>query len=79
MSKLEKSVYERIQAQVKFFSLDRGYGFCKRPGKMDIFFTSKALAKANIHNPKENDWFELDLVPVAGKGGKAINIVKVDK
>jgi cold shock CspA family protein len=79
MSKVEKPVYERIQAQVKFYSHDRGYGFCKRPNKMDVFFTGKALAKANIHNPKENDWLEFDLCPVQGKGGKAINIVKVDK
>jgi len=70
-------VYERVQAPVKFFAIDRGYGFCKRPNKMDIFFTGKALAKSGIKELKENDIIEFDLVPVEGKGGKAINIKKV--
>lgn len=73
------SEYERIQAPVKFYSKERGYGFIKRPNKQDIFFTSKALDKAKIHSVKENDVLEFDLVPVQGKGGKAINIVKVVK
>ena len=71
--------FERIQAQVKFYSYDRGYGFLKRPNKPDIFFTAKMLEKAKIGSVKENDLLEFDLVPVPGKGGKAINIKKVDK
>ena len=71
--------YERIQAAVKFYSRERGYGFCKRANKPDIFFSSKALEKANIHTVKENDILEFDLIPVQGKGGKALNIKKVDK
>lgn len=79
MSNTKDETYERIQAPVKFFSHDRGYGFIKRPNKQDIFFTSKVLERAGIKSVKENDLLEFDLVPVAGKGGKAINIVKVEK
>ena len=68
---------ERIQAPVKFYSRERGYGFIKRPNKPDIFFTSKMLEKAGIDSVKENDLLEFDLIPVQGKGGKAINIKKV--
>ena len=72
-------LYERIQAPVKFYAHDRGYGFLKRPNKPDIFFTGKMLSKAGIQSVKENDLLEFDLVPVQGKGGKAINIVKIEK
>ena len=71
------SEYERIQAAVKFFSRDRGYGFLKRANKPDIFFTSKVLEKAGLKEVNENDMLEFDLVPVQGKGGKAINVRKV--
>ena len=74
-----KPEYERIQAPVKFFRRERGYGFIKRPNKPDIFFTDKVLQRAGINSVSENDLLEFDLVPVAGKGGKAINIVKVVK
>jgi cold shock CspA family protein len=69
--------YERIQAAVKFYSRDRGYGFLKRANKPDIFFTSKVLEKAGLKEVNENDMLEFDLVPVQGKGGKAINVRKV--
>lgn len=69
--------YERVQAQVKFFSIERGYGFIKRPNKPDIFFTVKQLEKIGLKSINENDLLEFDLVPVAGKGGKAINLKKV--
>lgn len=69
--------YERMQAPVKFYSRERGYGFIKRPNKPDIFFTQKMLERANIQSVKEDELLEFDLVPVAGKGGKAINIKKV--
>jgi cold shock CspA family protein len=72
------AAYKRVQAQVKFYSRDRGYGFCKgAKNDMDIFFTGKALDKAGIKELKENDVLEFDLVPVPGKGGKAINIKKL--
>lgn len=69
--------YERIQAPVKFYSNERGYGFIKRPDKLDIWFAAKSLERAGLVTVKENEMLEFDLVPVAGKGGKAINIKKV--
>lgn len=71
--------YERVQGQCKFFSPDRGYGFIKRSNKQDVFFTAAMLQKNGIKSVKENDVLEFDLVPVQGKGGKAINITKVEK
>lgn len=70
-------VYERMQAPVKFYSRERGYGFIKRPNKPDIFFTQKMLERAGIQSLKEDEVLEFDFVPVAGKGGKAINLKKV--
>jgi cold shock CspA family protein len=70
---------ERLQAPIKFYSVERGYGFIKRPNKPDIFFTGKQLLKAGIKDIKEDELVEFDLVPIPGKGGKAINIVKVSK
>lgn len=69
--------YERMQAPVKFFDRTKGYGFIKRPNKLDIFFTIKMLERAGIESVKEDEVLEFDLVPVQGKGGKAINIKKV--
>ena len=68
--------YERVKAPVKFYSIERGYGFIKRPNKPDIFFTGKALDRAGIKVVKEDEVLEFDLIPVPGKGGKAINIKK---
>ena len=79
MANTKADAYERIQAKIKFYSHDRGYGFLKRDNKPDIFFTGKTLIKAGIQSVKENDLLEFDLVPVQGKGGRAINIVKVEK
>ena len=76
---MSEEKYERIQAPVKFYSHERGYGFLKRPNKQDIFFTSKMLHRAGIKNVNENDILEFDWVPVQDKGGKAINIKKVEK
>ena len=76
---MNTTVYERLQAAVKFYNVERGYGFIKRPNKPDIFFTSKALERAGIKSIKEDDILAFDLVPVEGKGGKAINLEKVEK
>jgi len=67
-------VYERVQASVKFYSRDKGYGFCKREGKMDVYISQRALERSGVSQIKENDMLEFDLVPVLNKGGRAINI-----
>lgn len=70
---------ERLKAKVKFYSIERGYGFIKRENKPDIFFTSKVLERAGIKSVKEDDLLEFDWIPSKeqGKGGKATNIKKV--
>lgn len=76
MKKEENIIYKRTTAPVKFYSRDRGYGFCKAASRdgQDVFFSAKALELAGISNVKEDDMLEFDLKPVPGKGGKAINI-----
>jgi len=70
----------RIQAPVKFFSRNKGYGFIKRPNvKLDIFFSAQELDNANISSIGENDILEFDLIPVQGKGGKARNLKLISK
>jgi cold shock CspA family protein len=76
--KVETSA-KRIQAQVKWFNPELGYGFCKVPDKMDIFFTGKSLDRAGIKSVKEDEILEFDWIPVPDKGGKAINIKKIGK
>ena len=71
--------YERLVAPCKFFDRTKGFGFIKRPNKPDIFFTAKTLDRAKIKTVEENELLEFDLIPIPGKGGKAINIVKVEK
>lgn len=75
-------IHERIQAQLKFFSRSKMFGFCRRPNKQgDVFISLQELEKSgiNVNNLRENDLLEFDLVPVAGKGGKAKNIKLISK
>lgn len=77
--KVDSTGAKRMQAQVKWFNPELGYGFCKVPDKLDIFFTGKSLDRAGIKSVKEDEVLEFELVPVEGKGGKAINIKKIVK
>jgi cold shock CspA family protein len=78
-AKVTTPMYKRMQAPVKFYSVERGYGFLKgaSKGDLDIFFTGSQLTRANIKSVQENDMLEFDFMPVEGKGGKAINLKKV--
>lgn len=77
-NRLPKEQLERCQGVIKFFDKGKGYGFCKRQGALDVFFHAKSLERAGINvdeiNKGGGDTLEFDLVPVPGKGGKAINI-----
>lgn len=77
----DNTIYERVQAIVKFYSRDKKFGFLKRPNKPDIFFSAKELENSNInHNTvSPNDVFEFDLIPVQGRGGKARNMKLITK
>ena len=79
-SKLVKDqAYERIQAVVKFYDRSKGFGFIKRQDKPDIYISGNQLLKDGIDKLKPDEKIEFDLVPVEGKGGRAINIKKVVK
>lgn len=71
----EEKKYERVSGTVKFYAHAKGFGFIKRPNKEDVFFSTKSLEDSGITNVRENDEVEFDLVPVKGKGGRAINIL----
>lgn len=75
----ENIIYERCSGIVKFFARDKGFGFIKRPNKSDVFLGVVALEKSGIPFVKEGDLLDFDLVPVKGKGGKAINIKRITK
>ena len=68
----------RIQAKVKFYNKEKGFGFFKRANHPDVFFASKALDRAGLDNAKQDELFEFDLTPIEGKGGKATNLKKLD-
>jgi len=71
--------YERVQATVKFYDRAKGFGFIKRPDKPDIYISGNQLIKDGIDKLRPDEKIEFDLVPVEGKGGRAINIKKVVK
>ena len=78
--RIPKEKLERCVGTVKFFDKARGYGFCKRQGALDVFFHAKSLERAGIdQNVAAGDMLEFDLVPVPGKGGKAINLKLLPK
>ena len=72
-------VYERIQAVVKFYDKAKGFGFIKRHDKPDIYVSGNQLLKDGIDKLRQDEKIEFDLVPVEGKGGRAINIKRVVK
>ena len=77
----DKTIYPRVEAKVKFYARDRGFGFLKRPNKPDVFFSNNDLMKSdiNLNHVAENDVFEFDLMPVKDKGGKAANMKLIQK
>lgn len=71
---------ERSQGVVKFFNLEKGFGFIKRDGGLpDVFLHANALKRSGITDGvKEGDKLAFDVVPVEGKGPKcdAIQILE---
>lgn len=65
------------QGTVKFFNLDKGYGFIKPDdGGRDIFVHVTAVERAGLHALAEGQRVSFDIEPdKKGKGPKAINLV----
>jgi cold shock protein len=71
---------ERIQGVVKFFDLEKGYGFVRRAkGQADVFVHINALKKSGLNELNKGDKVEFELVSVEdGKGrAKAANLTLV--
>lgn len=53
---------------VKWFSLDKGYGFIKPDnGKQDIFIHISALQKVGLNNLNDNQKIEYEIIEEKGK------------
>lgn len=70
---------ERAQGIVKFFNLEKGFGFARREnGASDVFIHANALKRSGIENGVQTgERLEFDVLPVEGKGPKAANIKRL--
>ena len=70
---------ERAQGIVKFFNLEKGFGFARREnGASDVFIHANALKRSGIENGVQTgERLEFDVIPVAEKGPKAANIKRI--
>lgn len=70
---------ERDRGVVKFFNGEKGFGFCSRSGgKLDVFVHANELKRSGVQGSLEKgDSLEFDVVPVDGKGPKAVSIRRV--
>lgn len=62
---------------VKFFSLEKGYGFIEVEGSEDVFLHARDLRQSNFgKEPNKGECLEFELAHGA-KGLKAINVKRV--
>ena len=66
-----------LQGTVKFFNLDKGYGFIKPDdGSRDIFVHITAVEQAGLRGLNEGQRISYEVEPdKKGKGPKAVNLV----
>lgn len=62
-----------LQARVKWFNNEKGYGFIEHEGKEDIFIHYSNIEKEGYKTLKEGQLVEFDLVET-NKGYQAKNI-----
>ena len=67
------------QGTVKFFNMDKGFGFITPDeGGKDVFVHISAVQKSGLDMLRENDRVSFDTEPdERGKGPKAVNIKPV--
>jgi CspA family cold shock protein len=65
-----------LQGTVKFFNVDKGYGFIKPDdGSRDIFVHITAVEQAGLHSLNEGQRISYEVEPdKKGKGPKAVNL-----
>lgn len=70
----------RAVGVVKFFNQEKGFGFCSRPGEVDVFIHMNELKRSGITTlVKEGEKLEFLVVPVDGKGPKGVQIRRVEE
>ncbi len=73
---------EKANGVVKFFNLNKGYGFIRRDGAQDVFVHANELRKSGIMDltPVEcGAGIEFDVEIVPDKGPKATNLKMLPK
>lgn len=67
------------QGTVKFFNMDKGFGFVTpEDGGKDVFVHISAVQASGLDSLRENDKITFDTEPdQRGKGPKAVNIALV--
>ena len=75
MSEEVKAALPSSSGVLKFFLIEKGYGFISREGAVDIFIHINALKKSSIMEaPPAGTKLSFDLEPVEGKAPQAVNI-----
>lgn len=70
----------RDKGEVKFFNSLKGFGFCRRDGRRDVFLHINELRRSGINEEvKPGDVLEFDVVAVPLKGPKAANVKVLSK
>ena len=65
----------REQGVVKFFNVEKGFGFVRRDNAPDVFIHANELKRSGIESGvKTGDKLEFEVIPVDGKGPKASSI-----
>jgi CspA family cold shock protein len=67
-----------VQGTIKFFNIDRGYGFIKPESGPDVFVHISSFQAAGLREPHENDHVSFDVEPDTKSGRlRAANLVLV--
>lgn len=68
----------RLTGTVKFFTEEKGFGFCSRQGGADVFIHAKDLRRSGIYGGVQpGEVLEFEALPVPGKAPKAVNIKRI--
>ncbi len=67
---------ERERGTVKWFSVDKGFGFIRRPEGEDVFVHSSSLSGIFSKTLQEGDEVEFD-VEMSHKGLRAVEVVRL--
>ena len=75
-SHLEPSVEQRLRGRVKFYDVERGFGFIEAPGEKDVFVHASQLKHSTQHFLSADDFVEFD-VRATEKGPEALEVTLI--